>query len=266
MMRRLCVVYLMLGIRCAGAGRGGFSAAAAVDAAGNLRSQETKPPQRGKGPGVPSIAEGKAVELGRKTCHRQPLFEEAVMKDPRAWFVLTLIVVAAASRLVPHPPNVTPLAAVALFGGATFERRWTAFLVPLAALLLSDLLLQAGYLAGWQPNPGFYPGQWVVYTGFVLTATIGVLIRRDRGVLAITLAAVAGSSIFFLLTNFAVWMSGLMYPRTAAGLRLCYETALPFLRNSLLGDLAYCLCLFGALAEARFPVLRSSGAGAGTTA
>jgi hypothetical protein len=187
------------------------------------------------------------------------------MNRPRTWFLLSLILLAATSRLVPHPPNITPLAAVALFGGATLERRWSAFLVPLAALLLSDLLLQATYLAGWQPNWGFYQGQWVVYTCFVLTASLGWLIRRRRNVLAITLAAVAGSLVFFLVTNFAFWASGLMYPKTTAGLWLCYEMALPFLRNSLVGDIAYSLLMFGALAlaEARIPLLRERTVGIG---
>jgi hypothetical protein len=188
------------------------------------------------------------------------------MKRPRSWFLLTLIFLAAVSRLLPHPANVTPLAAVALFGGATFERRWAALLVPLAALLLSDLLLQVTYLAGWQPRWGFYQGQWVVYACFVLTASLGFLIRHRRNALAITLATVAGSLVFFLVTNFAVWAGGLMYPKTGPGLWLCYTMALPFLRNSLVGDIACSLLMFGALAlaEARIPRLREGTAGIGT--
>src|SRR4051794_25983076 len=107
------------------------------------------------------------------------------MNRPRFWFLSSLVLLAAASRLVPHPPNVTPMAAVALFGGATIERRRLAFLVPLAALLLSDLLLQLTYLAGWQPSWGFYQGQWVVYACSLVTASLGFLIRRRRGVLTV---------------------------------------------------------------------------------
>lgn len=84
------------------------------------------------------------------------------MSRPRFRFLTVLVLLAAAGRLVPHPPNFAPVAAVALFGGATLGRRWSAFLVPLSALLLSDLLLQLTCLAGWQPTRGFYPGQWVV--------------------------------------------------------------------------------------------------------
>jgi hypothetical protein len=187
------------------------------------------------------------------------------MNRPRFYFLLALILLAAASRLAPHPPNVTPLAAVALFGGATIARRWAALLVPLLALLLSDVLLQVTYLAGWQPNWGFYQGQWVVYACFALTAALGFLIRRRRNLLAVTLATVAGSLVFFVVTNFAVWASGLMYPKDSAGLWLCYEMALPFFRNALVGDIAYSLLMFGALAlaEARIPLLRQRSVGIG---
>jgi hypothetical protein len=180
------------------------------------------------------------------------------MNRPRFWFLFALVLAAAVSRVIPHPPNVTPLAALALFGGATLPRRLLALVVPLAALLLSDVVLQLTYLAGWQPSWGFYQGQWVVYACFLITTAIGFAIRRRRRPLTIALASVAGSVVFFLLTNFAFWASGLMYPRTAAGLWLCYEMALPFFRNALIGDLAYSSLLFGALAlaEARIPVLR----------
>jgi len=190
------------------------------------------------------------------------------MKRGRYWFLTTLVLLAAGSRLVPHPPNVTPLAAVALFGAATFERRWLAFLTPLAALLLSDLLLQLTYAAGWQSHWGFYQGQWVIYTCFLITASLGFLLRRRRDVFSVLAVTAAGSLIFFIATNFAFWASGLSYPRTAQGLLICYESALPFLRNSLIGDLAYSLSLFGtlALAEARIPVLRQAVARLGDAA
>jgi hypothetical protein len=190
------------------------------------------------------------------------------MNRPRFWFLITLVLLAAASRLVPHPPNVTPLAAVALFGGATIERRWLALLVPLAALLLSDLLLQVTYLAGWQPSWGFYQGQWVVYACSLLAAFLGFLVRRRRNAFTVMAATVAGSLTFFLATNFAFWASGLLYPRTVPGLWLCYEMALPFFRNSLMGDLAYSASLFGtlALAEARIPVLRARATPVGASA
>jgi Family of unknown function (DUF6580) len=184
------------------------------------------------------------------------------MNRPRFWFLVLLVLLAAASRLVPHPPNSAPIAAVALFGGATFGRRWSAFLIPLAALLMSDLILHLTYLASWQPNWGFYQGQWAVYACCLASVFLGSLIRRRRTVLSIAMATVASSIIFFLVTNLAVWAGGTMYPRTAPGLLLCYEMALPFFRSTLAGDIVYSAVLFGtlALAEAGFPMLREPAA------
>jgi hypothetical protein len=181
------------------------------------------------------------------------------MNRPRFWLLSALVLGAVASRVAPHPPNFSPMAAVALFGAATFAERWPAVLVPLGSLLLSDLLLHLTYLVGWQPNWGFYSGQWVVYACVLLTIGIGFLIRHRRSVATVALATLASSLAFYLITNF-VWAygHGSMYPRTVRGLLLCYEMALPFFRNSLAGDALYSALLFGAfaLAEARFPVLR----------
>ncbi len=189
------------------------------------------------------------------------------MNHPRSWFLTVLVLLAAASRLVPHPPNFAPVAAVALFGGATFGRRWSSYLIPLCALLLSDILLHLTYVAGWQPNWGFYPGQWVVYACSLMTVLLGSQIRR-RTVLSVATATLAGSVLFFLATNLAVWAGGAMYPRDLRGLLLCYGRALPFFRNALAGDLVFSVVLFGglALAEAGFPVLRQSGSRVGASA
>ncbi len=184
------------------------------------------------------------------------------MTKPRLWFLCFLAVVAAASHALPHPPNFSPMAAVALFGAATLPGRWSALVVPIAALLLGDLLLQVTYWAGWQQHWGFYKGQWVVYACLLPSILLGFAIRSRRHFATIALATLGSSLFFFAATNFAVWAygSGVSYPKTGAGLLLCYEAALPFLKNSLLGDGFYSLVLFGslALAEALFPVLRTT--------
>ncbi len=183
------------------------------------------------------------------------------MFQPRAWFLALLVLTAAASRLVPHPPNFAPMTALALFGAATFRGRWAAWLVPVGALLFSDTLLHFTHQWGWQASWGFYPGQWVVYACLVATTGIGFALRGRRTVANVAAATLAGSSLFFLVTNFAVWAggSGGMYPKSAAGLLLCYEMAVPFFRNALLGDACYAALLFGtlALAEAKAPALRA---------
>ena len=160
---------------------------------------------------------------------------------------LTAIILAAAlSRLIPHPPNMTSVTAVALFGGAYFSDRRLAFLAPLAALFLSDLVL------------GFYHHMEVVYASFALIVCIGLWLQKDRSALPIAGAALASSVLFFLLTNFGVWAFGSLYPMTLDGLIACYVAAIPFFRNMLLGDVLYTVLLFGgfALLERRFAMLR----------
>jgi len=172
------------------------------------------------------------------------------MIRPRFAVLTGMIFAAAAARLIPHPPNFTPIAALALFGGAHFADKRLAFAVPLAALLLSDAAL------------GFYPGMPAVYASFALVVVLGLGLRRrhaPRPIVGAALAgaALAGSVLFFLLTNFAVWLAGGLYPRTAAGLTECYIAAVPFFGHTVLGDLFFTAVLFGgfALAQKRWPVL-----------
>jgi hypothetical protein len=137
---------------------------------------------------------------------------------------------------------------MALLGGACFaERRW-AFVVPLAALLASDVLL------------GFHRTVPVVYGSVALTVCLGFWLRTRRTALPIACATLAGSLLFFIVTNFGVWALETMYPKTIEGLLQCYVAAVPFFRNTVLGDAAYTLVLFGglALAEKWLPALTSS--------
>ncbi len=168
------------------------------------------------------------------------------MVSTRPLALLAGILLAAASRLIPHPPNVTPIAAMALFGGAYFSNRAAAYLVPLAAMVLSDLAL------------GFHPTMPFVYASFILIVLIGSRLRGRRTLSTVTLSALASSVLFFLVTNFGVWVMGTLYPKTLAGLAAAYVAALPFFRNTVLGDLSYVAILFGgfALLERYLPALR----------
>jgi len=165
--------------------------------------------------------------------------------------LLSAIVVAAALRLVPHPPNFTPIGAMALFSGAYLGRRGAIALVaPLAALFLSDLVL------------GFYHGMATVYFSTALVVLIGWLALQRRSPLRIGAAAIASSILFFVLTNFGMWLSSGFYPRTLAGLEACYVAAIPFFQNTLAGDLVFSAILFGsfALLERKVPALRLKAA------
>ncbi len=176
------------------------------------------------------------------------------MLNTRFFVILGITLSAAAMRLVPHPPNMTPIAAMALFGGAYFAGKKTAFLAPLAAMYLSDLVL--GFFVydfGW--FHGFMP---FVYASFVMTVCLGFMVRRRLTPLMVGGAALTGSVMFFIVTNFGVWLFSSLYPKTLAGLAGCYVAAIPFFRNTLAGDLVYTLVLFGgfALAQRYLPVLR----------
>lgn len=152
-----------------------------------------------------------------------------------------LILVLATFRLLPHPPNVTPIAAMALFAGVYLADHRLAFLVPLAALFVSDLVL------------GLHDTMLFTYAGLALTVAIGLGLRehtwgrvrsRPYRFMAILLAALAGSVVFFLLTNLGAWLSHDLYPKTGAGLWMAYAAGLPFFRNSLIGDLGFTLLAF----------------------
>lgn len=170
--------------------------------------------------------------------------------NPRLWLIVGLIFAAAALRVLPHPPNFAPIGAIALFGGASFRRRVWAFAVPLAAMAVSDVALLALY------GFGFDYGTPVIYATFALTVCIGFLLRKRRTApLSVASAALASATLFYLTTNFAVWASSGLYPRTLSGLAACYVTAIPFFGPTVAGDLFYSAVLFGGLAwaERRVP-------------
>jgi hypothetical protein len=170
----------------------------------------------------------------------------AMDKNARLIALLAAIFAAAAMRLVPHPPNVSPIAAMALFGGAYMPRRALAFIAPFAALLLSDAVL------------GFYAGMDFVYFSFGLTVLIGWAISSRKTPLKVGAAAIASSMLFFVLTNLGMWLFSGFYPRTSEGLVACYVAAIPFFQNTLAGDLFYTALLFGgfAVAERLLPSIR----------
>lgn len=155
-----------------------------------------------------------------------------------------LILVAVAARLMPHPPNFTPIGALALFGGASFADRRLGFLLPLAALFISDCFLGLHVLIP------------VVYGSFAINVLLGRWLRGRRTFLTTAAVTFLGSLQFFLVTNFACWL--LSYPHTLEGLVACYVAALPFFHNTLLGDAVFVIVLFGGLAVAEriIPAIR----------
>lgn len=162
------------------------------------------------------------------------------------WILPVLILVAAFSRILPHPVNVTPIAAMGLFGAAYFNRKILAYLIPLAALFASDLVINNTILASYYGHfTIFYPGALFVYGGFTLIALLGFVLLKKIKLSNVILSSVLASGIFFLISNLGTFFTGMMYPHTWAGLVLCYTAALPYFANTILGDLFFVGVLFG---------------------
>lgn len=168
------------------------------------------------------------------------------MFNSRTLAIVAVVVGAAALRIIPHAPNFSPIGAMALFSGAHLSRRGGAFAAPLAALLLSDAVL------------GFYSHMEVVYGSTALVVCLGWGLAAHRSAARIAAFSLAGSTLFFLITNFGVWAFDDLYPRSISGLIGCYAAAIPFFQSSLVGDLMYAAVFFGgfALIERLVPALR----------
>lgn len=157
------------------------------------------------------------------------------------------IVAAIILRLIPHLPNFAPIAAMGLFGGVYLNKKY-ALLVPLLAMLFSDYLI------------GFYnPTVMIsVYGSFLIIGLVGLWLRRHKNFANILGATLLGSVIFFVVTNFAVWVATPWYSKTVQGLIECYTLALPFFRNTILGDLFYVSSIFGLYEFVLFVVRKKS--------
>ena len=144
-----------------------------------------------------------------------------------------LIAAMAAARFMPHPPNFTPVMSVALFGSAVFLNRYIGIALATAAMLLSDAIM------------GLHSTLPFVYGSMAIAGVMGFMLRENRSPLRVLSVTLAGSVVFFLVTNLGVFLMQDMYPRTASGLIACYAMAIPFFKNSLAGDLAFSVVLFG---------------------
>jgi hypothetical protein len=153
---------------------------------------------------------------------------------------LCLVILAAAIRLLPHPDNFAPIAAVAIFGGALLPRRY-ALTVPLAAMVLTDLVI------------GMHDLILVTWGSYLLIALASNAWLKKPSLKRGVFLTLGSSLFFFATTNFAVWLFDGMYPHTLAGLAECFTLALPFFRNTLMSDAVYTAGLFGiyALSTAR---------------
>ena len=165
----------------------------------------------------------------------------------RNGLLIILLLLAAFSRLVPHPLNFAPLGAMALFGAAYFRARWAAYLLPIAALWLSDIYINNVIYPQFYKDGGFLTTDMAwVYGTMLLTVLLGHWILGKVTVGRVLLAAVAASALFFLTTNLACWPNNPLYSQDLGGLLACYAAGIPFLKGTLLGNLFYSAVLFGA--------------------
>lgn len=159
--------------------------------------------------------------------------------DNRTKLITLFIALGALSRLIPHPLNFTPVAAMALFGGTYIQNKRLSFFIPMATMFLSDIVMQL------VNGTGFYPDMGFVYGAMILMTLVGFALRGKNQRAAILAASLTGSILFFIITNFGTWTTGL-YGYTSQGLVNCYVAAIPFFKGTVLGDLFYNLVFFGA--------------------
>lgn len=150
---------------------------------------------------------------------------------------VALIIFAALSRFLPHPANFAPIAAIAIFGGAVLPRKWAVYL-PLIAMIVSDIFI------------GLHSLVLFTWGSFALIALFSNKWLKHISPTNLGIASLSASTLFFVVTNFGVWLEGKLYPHTFDGFISCYYNALPFFRNTVLGDLVYTGLLFGSYALA----------------
>ncbi len=163
------------------------------------------------------------------------------IQDKRFLVALLLIAVGVILRVLQWTPNFSPVTAIALFGGARLLDKKLSIIIPLVSLLISDILL-----AAMNHYPVIHDTIFFVYGSYVLIAVMGWALQEGKfSFLRVGGYAVAASVLFFLLSNFGVWIVGTLYPRTLDGLVTCFTLAIPFFKFTFLGDLVYTFIFFG---------------------
>ncbi len=156
--------------------------------------------------------------------------------------LITLIIfLISLSRIFPHPPNFTPILALAIFGGAFLPNKKTALFLPIGAMFLSDLFI------------GFHSQIFAVYGSIILLSYLGNIMEK-KNIRNLAITGISGSLIFFIITNFSVWLGGKLYPLNVDGLIQCYIMAIPFFHNTLISTFVFLAVLFTgySLIEKRF--------------
>ncbi len=159
--------------------------------------------------------------------------------------IISIILLAAASRLIPHPSNFAPLGAMALFGGFYFTKKWQAFLITITAWWLADLFLN-NLVYSFMFKEFTWLSQSFITVAIAIFAIILIskIVIKKADAQSVILASVLSSIAFFVITNFGTFLQ--YYPKNSNGLMAAYTAGIPFFTNTLLGDLIYTTILFGA--------------------
>lgn len=179
----------------------------------------------------------------------------------RFYIISGIILTAALTRLIPHPLNFAPLGAMSMFGAAYFSDKKFAFIMPLVAMFATDLLinniLYSGYFSSFTL---FTPGFGWIYGSIIAIVLLGIWLMKKVTVTRVIGGSIAASVLFFVISNFGVWLSDPDYPLNFSGLMLCYDMAIPFFKNTVMGDLVYSAALFGTFefARQRVPALQQA--------
>lgn len=175
------------------------------------------------------------------------------MNKKTLFIIVGFIAFAALARLLPHAYNFTPVGAIALFGAAYFKDKKWALIVPLAALWISDILLNnIMYSSFYDGFAWFTSGFLYIYGSFALIVVLGYYLLKKITVGRVLGGAVGAALLFFIVSNFGVWLTSPMYPLTIEGLIACYTAAIPFFHYTLAGNIVYCGALFGAFEWLRY--------------
>ena len=159
--------------------------------------------------------------------------------------IIALIAIGIIGRIMPHPYNFTPIIAIALLSAHAIKSKWIAITVPLVSFWVSDLIINNFIYAGYYESfKIFTPGMTWIYGSIICISFFGKFFLNKLNLTRLGLSSILGSTIFFLISNFGVWMTSAMYTKSFLGLIQCYTLAIPFFGGSIIGDLVYSTVLF----------------------
>ncbi len=145
------------------------------------------------------------------------------------FYLVFFAVSLAIFRVIPHPPNFTPIIASAIMCPILTKDRIYGALIPILAMFISDIFI------------GFHSYQFIIYITLI---SISIFAFKTNSYLILAVSSILASTWFFLTTNFAVWVMWDYYPKTLEGLLSCYTLAIPFFQNTLLSTIFFCFVIF----------------------